>query len=121
MGTKTRAGKAAVATKAASGTVGAGRTTPAGKEVAASSTPALTPKMEVTEEAPAPGPLLPYPPGFDPKVEDGGASHSYLPPLGFPTTPPPGEGPSNASRVIRSLQSCGRFLAGRIKIFDYLF
>jgi len=88
-GTKTRAGKAAVATAAAAGTAAAG--TP----------PALTPKVEVTEEEPAPGPLLPYPPGFGPKVEDGGASHS-TPPL-LPAAA--GKGPSNASQVILATKS----------------
>ena len=88
-GKKARAGKALAATKAAAGTAAAG--TP----------PALTPKVEVTEEEPAPGPLLPYPPGFGPKVEDGGASHSTPPP------PPPaaGKGPSNASQVILATKS----------------
>ena len=62
--------------------------------------PALTPKVEVTEEEPAPGPLLPYPPGFEPKVEDGGASHSTPPPL----PPAAGKGPSNASQVILAMK-----------------
>jgi len=88
-GTKTRAGKAAAATAAAAGTAAAG------------TLPALTPKVEVIEEEPAPGPLLPYPSGFGPKVEDGGASHS--------TRPPPaaaaGMGPSNASQVILATKS----------------
>ena len=90
-GTKARAGKALAATKAAAGTAAAG--TP----------PALTPKVEVTEEEPAPGPLLPYPPGFGPKVEDGGASHST--PLPLP--PAAGKGPSNASQVILATKSIG--------------
>jgi len=78
-----------------------GTKTRAGKEATASLTLALTPKVEVTEEEPAPGPLLPYPPGFRPKVEDGGASHSTPPP------PPPaaGKGPSNASQVILAMKS----------------
>ena len=88
MGTKTRAGKAAAATAAAAGTAAAG--TP----------PTLTSKVEVTEEEPAPGPLLPYPPGFEPKVEDGGASHSTPPPL----PPAAGKGPSNASQVILAMK-----------------
>ena len=108
-GTKTRAGKAAVATAAAAGTAAAGRTTRAGKEVVASSIPALTPKVEVTEEEPASGPLLPYPRGLGPKVEDSSASHS-TPPAPPPPAPPVGEGPSNASQVIRSLQYCGRIM-----------
>ena len=92
-GTKARAGKKAcarkapAATKAGAGMAGVGTKTRAGKAdaatVAAGTPPALTPKVEVTEEESAPGPLLPYPPGFGPKVEDGSASHST------PTPPPP--------------------------------
>ena len=104
-GTKARAGKALAATKAAAGTAAAGTRTRAGKAAAAGTAaagtpPALTPKVEVTEEEPAPGPLLPYPPGFEPKVEDGGASHSTPPPL----PPAAGKGPSNASQVILAMK-----------------
>ena len=108
MGKMARAGKAPVATKAGAGTAGAGTKTRAGKAAAATAAaagtaaagtpPALTPKVEVTEEEPAPGPLLPYPPGFGPKVEDGGASHSTPPP------PAAGKGPSNASQVILAMK-----------------
>jgi len=109
-GKKARAGKADAATKARAGTAGTGMKTRAGKAAAATAAaagtaaagtpPTLTSKVEVTEEEPAPGPLLPYPPGFRPKVEDGGASHSTPPP-----PPAAGKGPSNASQVILATKS----------------
>ena len=111
VGKKAHAGKADAATKAGAGTAGARMKTRAGKAdaataaaagtAAAGTPPTLTSKVEVTEEEPVPGPLLPYPPGCRPKVEDGGASHSTPPP------PPPaaGKGPSNASQVILAMKS----------------